>query len=523
MGYKVGRSHRWDDETRRQFFLLVDGGMSVRAAARSLGIGPDLGYLWRRQAGLSAKRAPSRVYTEQDKAEFFRRLELNRNVTAVARELGFVRVTCFKWVHQAGIYISRDAQQRKQAFLQLRAQGVARSAAASQLGVSARQASDWDRGVRQIPGGRIYPDGRVVHYNRRAGDAMAGTTSAYLHPQVRLADLERPIHPRYLDLGERELIHDLRARGVSVRGIARQLRRSASTVSRELERNSTAGAGYLPYTAQRLAVSRRPRPKDRKLLREGPLRDYTAARLARKWSPEQISHRLMKDFPGDDTMRVATETFYQAIYIHAQGALKREVRSTLRRGGISRQPRRSPAQRIPRFASPAAAIGQRDPQVQLRAVPGHWEGDLIIGAGQRSAIATLVERTTRFTLLAHLPGGRDAATVRHSLCDSVRHLPQCLRRTLTWDQGGEMAEHTAFTAATDMAVYFCEPASPWQRGSNENTNGLLRQYFPKGTDLSKHSPEHLRDVALELNERPRKVLGWDSPAERLHALLAQNQ
>ena len=520
MSPKLGRSHRWDDDTRRKFFLLVDKGSSVRAAAISLGISVDLAYKWRSETGIAAKRLPNRVYTDEDKAEFFRRLTVNRNVTAVAREMGFVRVTCFKWVHEAGIFISRDAEERKAAFFALRAEGVSRAEAARQLKINSRQSLDWDQGVRQVPGGRLYPDGRTVLYNRTSQGKMQATTSAYLNSQVTISELERTISSRYLNLAQREVIHDRRAQGTSIRQIARELGRSPSTISREIARNSTDNVGYPPYSAQRIATARRPRPKNCKLLDEGPLRDYVAQRLAKRWSPEQISRRMVKDHPNSEDMRVATETIYQAIYVHARGALKRELVSSLRRGGVERQPRKSPTQRNSRFVSPMASISERDPDVELRLVPGHWEGDLIVGSQHRSAIATMVERSSRFTLLTHLDGDHNAKTVRESLSREVQKLPRQLRQTLTWDQGTEMAEHATFAIANDMKVYFCDPASPWQRGSNENTNGLLRQYFPKGTDLSRFTEGQIEEVADELNNRPRKVLNWESPAERLQALLS---
>jgi IS30 family transposase len=241
--------------------------------------------------------------------------------------------------------------------------------------------------------------------------------------------------------------------------------------------------------------------------------------LAQRWSPEQISQRMAKDFPQDETMRVATETIYQAIYVNARGALRREMVSSLRRGGVQREPRKSPTHRTSRFVSAMTSLAERDPDVELRAVPGHWEGDLIIGSQHRSAIATMVERSSRFTLLTHLVGDHNATTVKDALVQTVQQLPRQLRQTLTWDQGAEMAEHASFAIATDMKVYLCDPASPWQRGSNENTNGLLRQYFPKGSNLARFSAEHIELVAKELNDRPRKVLDWDTPAERLRALI----
>jgi IS30 family transposase len=520
MSPKIGRSHKFDEATRRKLFLLVDKGMTVRGAALELGISPNTAYMWRSKAGVSSPRRASRNYTDQDKAEFFRRLELNRNVTAVAREMDFVRITCFKWAHDAGIYTGRDVSPKRDEFLRLRAEGIARADAARRVGAASRSAADWDLGIRQIHYGRVYPDGRIVRYNMGAAAKMKYFSSTQSYgPIVELERLDRAINPRYLALAERERIHDLRTNGMSIRSIARELDRAPSTISRELMRNTTSSVGYLPYAAQRAATIRRQRPRERKLLSEGPLRDYVSHRLAKRWSPEQICQRMVKDFPDDETMRVSTETVYQAIYVQARGALKRELVSTLRRGQSERQPRRSPTHRTSRFVSPMTSIAERPDDVELRLVPGHWEGDLIVGPLHRSAIATLVERTTRYTMLAHLDRDHNADTVRDGLISVVKGLPKSLRHTLTWDQGAEMSQHASFSMATDMKVYFCDPASPWQRGSNENTNGLLRQYFPKGTDLSKYSVEHLQSVANELNDRPRKTLEWDSPAERLSALL----
>ena len=297
------------------------------------------------------------------------------------------------------------------------------------------------------------------------------------------------------------------------------MNRSPSTISRELRRNTISVRGYLPHTAHRCSVARRARPREPKLLANADLREFVQSRLGKKWSPQQISNRLAKDFPDAPHMRVSTETIYQAIYVHARGELKREFAKQLRRGRAARKPRKHPDARRPRFIDAMLPIAQRPAEIETRQIPGRWEGDLIIGAATGSAIATLVERTSRYVMLAHLGRERSADAVRDSLINTVHQLPAALRRTLTWDQGAEMSEHRAFTIATDMQVYFCEPGSPWQRGTNENTNGLLRQYFPRGTDLSQHIAEQLQGVATELNGRPRKALDWDSPAERVAALL----
>lgn len=306
---------------------------------------------------------------------------------------------------------------------------------------------------------------------------------------------------------------------MSIRKIAAELQRSPSTISRELRRNTVSSRGYLPHAAHRASVQRRSRPREPKLLTNLRLREYVQAKLTMRWSPQQISHRLIRDFPDHSDMRVSTETIYQAIYIHARHELKRELARQLRRGRAARKPRRASDARRPRFIDPMTPITMRPPDVEFRTSPGHWEGDLIIGAGGKSAIATLVERASRFVMLGHLGSGRSADTLRDSLIATVAHLPAALRGTLTWDQGAEMAEHRAFSAATAMNVYFCDPGSPWQRGSNENTNGLLRQYFPRNSDLQAHDLARLQTVADELNTRPRPSLDWDTPTERLAALL----
>ncbi|UAJ81792.1 IS30 family transposase (plasmid) [Leifsonia sp. ZF2019] len=336
-----------------------------------------------------------------------------------------------------------------------------------------------------------------------------------------MRSLEASIHPRFLSLPERELIRDLTKAGLSLRQIASRLGRSPSTISREVRRNQLPReGGYHPYAAHRSAAARRPRPKQRKLAANPRLHSYVQQKLTLRWSPEQISRTLIREFPSDMEMRVTHETIYQDLYLQGRGQLRRGPASVLRTGRARRKPHRTLNTRRPRFADPMVMISDRPAEVEDRAVPGHWEGDLIIGAQRNSAIGTLVERSTRFLMLIHLPVDRTAESVRDGLITAVKTLPRELRRSITWDQGSEMAAHKSFTMATNMPIYFCDPASPWQRGSNENTNGLLRQYFPKGTDLSRFTATDLSNVAHELNTRPRKTLDWDTPAERLNTLLA---
>jgi IS30 family transposase len=379
---------------------------------------------------------------------------------------------------------------------------------------------------------------------------------------------------RYLSFAEREELALLRAQGHGVREIARRLGRSPSTVSRELRRNAATRGGKLEYratVAQWKAERAAKRPKAAKLAEHEQLRAYVQARLAgavsdaegrpipgpnvpwkgrrhgrradrrwvSSWSPEQISRRLRIDFPEDAAMRISHEAIYQALYIQGRGALQRELTACLRTGRALRVPRARTRQRGKHFITPEVMISQRPAEVADRAVPGHWEGDLIIGLNS-SAIGTLVERTSRFTLLLHLPpmpghspgarvkngpalAGHGAEAVRDAIAAKIATLPEKLRKSLTWDQGAELSQHAQLRIDTGLAIYFCDPRSPWQRGTNENTNGLLRQYFPKGTDISRYAEHELDAVATALNRRPRKTLGWRTPAEALDELLSLAQ
>ena len=327
---------------------------------------------------------------------------------------------------------------------------------------------------------------------------------------------------RFLSLDERIVIADGLRAGRSQRSIAAELGRPPSTVSREITHNRHPESGdYRPYAAHRRAQTRRARPKTGKIAACPELWERVQGMLDDRCSPEQISRRLRRDHPDRPELHVSHETIYQALYLQGRGELRRELARALRTGRTVRKPRRSGEARQSRFTEPMLMISDRPAEADDRAVPGHWEGDLIIGGGSTSAIGTLVERATRFVLLVHLPSRHDAETVRDSLTATMATLPELLRKSLTWDQGSEMGRHHEFSIATGMPVYFCDPHSPWQRGSNENTNGLLRQYFPKGTDLSVHTADDLAAVAAQLNRRPRKTLGWDPPAERLATLLTQ--
>ncbi|WP_442857699.1 IS30 family transposase [Amycolatopsis sp. BJA-103] len=325
---------------------------------------------------------------------------------------------------------------------------------------------------------------------------------------------------RYLSMAEREEISRGLSGDLSYREIARQLARAPSTISREVTNNGGRG-GYRAHRAESAARDRARRPKTAKLAEAGnrELRDHVQARLLQEWSPGQITARLAMEFPDRPEMRVSHETIYQSLYVQSRGALRRELTACLRTGRALRRPRKQAQARRSRIPD-LVEISERPAEAEDRAVPGHWEGDLITGAGNKSAIGTFVERSTRFVVLLHLPNGHDAIQVRDAMIEAIQTLPHQLRRSLTWDRGNEMARHADITLATDMAIYFCDPHSPWQRGSNENTNGLLRQYFPKGTNLHQHTAEDLAAVAARLNSRPRKTLDWHTPLEKLTTLLS---
>ena len=323
-----------------------------------------------------------------------------------------------------------------------------------------------------------------------------------------------------LSAEDRENIRAGLAVGESFAVIARGLGRPTSTVSREVARNGGRD-GYQGFAAERRAREMARRPKVCKLAIEGELRNFVVDGLRRCWSPEQIAARLVEEFPDRPEMRVSHETIYQSLFIQARGQFRKDLTAHLRSGRAHRKPRPTAGEAArPRRIVGMINISERPAEVEDRAVPGHWEGDLIVGPSSKSAIVTLVERSTRYVLLARLDGNHEAVTTCAALTSAIGKLPVELRRTLTWDQGSEMARHADFTIATDVKVYFCDPHSPWQRGSNENTNGLLRQYFPKGTDLSGFTQDDLDAVARELNGRPRKTLAWKTPAEKLAEVVA---
>ena len=394
----------------------------------------------------------------------------------------------------------RPQSAKRQRFTELRARGWSILAAAREVGVSRTTGNNWSRGYK------TYRNGQV-----------AGFVPALDRAAVR------QISARYLSQDERIEIADLRHAGLSIRQIAERLGRAPSTVSRELRRNATTG-GYRPFEAHRRATARRARHHRRRVETSEELRRLVAELLAQRWSPEQVSRQLRLRFPDEPTMRLCHESIYQAIYqpgspLMRPSPLAPHHRSPLRSGRDHRRAHQHAQHRRPRFEQPMLTIRHRPFDALDRSQAGHWEGDLIIGKDQGSAIGTLVERQTRLVRLLHMPY-RDSDTLHDALKARMADLPAWLLRSITWDQGTEMARHLTITRSLGAPVYFCDSHSPWQRGSNENMNGLLRDYFPKGTDLSAHSPQHLLAVENELNNRPRRILGDRAPAELFAVLLA---
>jgi transposase, IS30 family len=394
----------------------------------------------------------------------------------------------------------RPLSAKRQRFLQLREQGWSIRGAAREAGVSRASGTRWSTGYK------TYRHGVVT-----------GFVPA-LDPRAM-----RPVSARFLSQDERVEIADLRHAGLSIRQIAARLGRAPSTISRELRRNAAAG-GYRPFEAHRRAAGRRARGHPRRIENNGELCQLVTELLAQRWSPGQISRQLRQRFPGDPAMWLCHESIYQAVYqpgsvLMRPSPLAPHRRSPLRTGRDHRRAHQRAERRRPRFEQPMLTIRERPFEPLDRSEAGHWEGDLIIGKDQGSAIGTLVERQTRLVRLLHMPF-RDSDTLHGALKARLAGLPSPLLRSITWDQGTEMARHLTITRTLGVPVYFCDSHSPWQRGSNENMNGLLRDYFPKGTDLSAHPLQHLLAVENEINNRPRRTLSDRAPAELFAALLA---
>jgi IS30 family transposase len=457
MGFRKMGSNRLPESVREDFVAALRSGMSQAAAATVAGVSHTTGMKWARAAGIAPDfKHRGNRYSAAVREAFWAAMKSGASQTEASVIAGVSDHCGLVWVKQAG-YVPRT---------QVRAtDGIAE--------LSVVEVIDWQRRIRSP-----------------------------------------------LTFIERCRLEELLETGRSPERAATLMGRHKDTVNREIKRGQT-GSGYRAGVGQDAAEAHRKRPKQRKLEKDPVLLGAVLTGLEARHSPEQIAGRLREEFPDDPEKWVSHETIYQALYVQPRGELAKDVKSALRTGRIKRKPhgRNEIADRH-RFKGGMVSISERPAEAEDRAIPGHWEGDLIMGAGNTSAIGTLVERTTGFVMLLHLPGDHTAATVAAAMTAKIPEIPEILRRSLTWDQGTEMALHTTITEATGLPIYFCDPHSPWQRATNENTNGLLRQYFPKGTDLSFWGPGFLDQVAAELNARPRKRHRFRTPAEELDRLLS---
>lgn len=445
------------------------------------------------------RKCGSKGVADSVREEFLGALESGLSQSLAAVRVGVSHATGSTWARMAGIPadprhhgMRYSAGVREAFWAEMRA-GASLTQAAVSSGVSEQTGQRWVKQAGYVP--------------RTVSVELAQTDPAPRRPRAPLRFTERC------------RLEELLENGCTPVRAAELLDRHVDTVTREISRGATC-SGYRARVGQDVADLGRKRPKRRKLEDSPALLAEVVQRLKQRHSPEQIAGRLREDFPDDAEMWVSHETIYQALYVQPRGELAKEVKAALRTGRTRRKPQgRNACEGRGRLKN-MINISERPAEADDRAIPGHWEGDLIIGAGQQSAIGTLVERATGFVMLLHLPTDRTAASVATAMSAKIPEIPEVLRRSLTWDQGSEMALHTAITEATGLPIYFCDPHSPWQRGTNENTNGLLRQYFPKGTDLSLYGPGWLDEVAAELNARPRKRLNWRTPAEELDRLIS---
>lgn len=508
--------------------IALTTGRSVRSIATELGLRYDTCLAVAKGHGWLTPRAYSRI-TEEQSRQIADLVTAGSSVRAAAHTVGISEAVAYRVAMSAGVHLRQPgngitATARRVEYLRLRLSQMSQKDAATAIGITRRTALDFDKGVtksakttrreRFLPAG-----GHAKTYNRlmtmmlqRSADPAARNAQ----PQQRAhIDVTKVISSRYLSIQERERIADLHQAGAGVRAIARQLGRSPGTISKELHRNRTPNGAYGPHQAHRGAAIRRLRPKPGKLISNKRLYNYVVDKLKAHngWSPEQIMGRIQLDYPDDTTMRVSMETIYEAFYLDVKGGLGRVLGVTLPSGRTRRKPHKTVGERPKRFIDEMTMIDQRPEEVEARVVPGHWEGDLILGAGNKSAIGTLVERSSLFTTLVHINGRHDAETVCAGLKAAVLTLDERLWSSITWDQGSEMALHKSFSMDTDVDVYFAYPGRPWERGLNENTNGRIRRDFPKGTDLAVYGPEDLEFVANKMNNTPRKALGYQTPAE----------
>lgn len=523
-----GAFHSLSDEDKAGIRDLLGQGLSLRQAALRVGCNYKHAWAFAHAAELIDYRPNSGNDPLISRAITL--IHEGATVHAAAGRVGLGDTVVRKRAEKEGLVSPISHLQRRinntnerVIYLRLRLAGQPKRSAASAAGIDYRKVSIFERGVENLgkmPRRSFVPAGPAARaYNKLMNQLfhITGGIEPARRPEPQLPPGVNPyksISPRYLSHPERVAIADLRREGHSIREIARRLNRSHSSISRELRRNHSAQGPYRPEAAQLKATARRARPQLGKLMASPRLRKYVVEGLRAQWSPEEIAGRIRHDFPDDQEMRVSHETIYEAFYLEPKGRLK-DLGLSLPTGRIRRRKRSSPREDAAndRFVDKMILIDDRPEEVNERVIPGHWEGDLILGAHNKSAVITLVERVSRFVVLGHLPHRHDSTSVLHSLKASVQNLDKSVWSSITWDQGSEMAGHKAFSMATDIPIYFAHPASPWERGSNENTNGRLRRNLPKSSDLSQYSAEDLEMIANIHNHKPRKILGWKTPAE----------
>lgn len=510
-------------------------GLSVRAVARALDLNYRKALAVAHEQNWIPRRAPRKPAPNAEQcARFVQLVHDGASVRQAGEETGISPAKGYKLAVESGRFVAcptgagKDQSTRRRVeYLRLRVFGSSRQQAAKQCGIDESTAKLYDQGKVKNNGIRQFvPAGGASMAYKKFMNAMTyvdGHLPAAA-PAVPQAMLDKKISDRYLSARDRDVIQEMLCDRRSQADIARALGRSRSTISREIKAHSDAEGRYRGASAHRLSCASRLRPRQRKLDLTAPeptaLASTVQDLLNQRYSPMQISRRL-KVFHSEMTdMQVSHETIYQELYRCARGGLYREVKKALRSGRVKRKPRGQGSQsRNSRFKVPMVMISERPAEVETRMTPGHWEGDLIMGVANKSAIATLVERTSGYLMMARLEGGHSAEMVAKAVTEKMNSLPPSLKLSLTWDQGSEMALHHKITEDTGCQVYFCDPHSPWQRGTNENTNGLLRQYFPKGTDLSKHTEDDLKQVETQINNRPRERHGFLTPEEVLRDLL----
>ena len=517
----------WSNPDTTELIALIQSGMPVTTAAKQTGISPKRAFAIAYELGLVKKR---KFLTEQQRAQVVECFREEMKPTDIARKFNVDTAIIYRigiknglWHRHTGRY-SDHITSRRCHYLLLLLSGHTRTQAAEKVGYSKTTIKKIEKGIARTSRGTaaFIPTGpdaslyiRLMYFTKRT-DGFDDRAIVEL-PNDRV---DQVISSRYLSRCDREVICDLHKQGLSMRAIARRIGKNVSTVSRELKRGATeVGGAYVPSLAHRKSVVKRMRPKRRKAQINPQLMTTILEWTELAFSPQQIAGRLKVEFPDDPSMHVCHETIYQLLYALAKDGVVVNLGSKLRRGRSARRSRYG-RRKQRRFVDEMPNIADRPDDVEDRCVPGHWEGDLILGKGNRSAIATLVERSTRHVLLVPLPHRHDSAAVLAALIEAFAQVPAHLKKSLTWDQGGEMALHKPFSVLTGCPVFFCDAGSPWQRGSNENTNGLLRQFFQKGSDLSLVPVEEVKRVQDLMNNRPRKVLDFATPKECFDRLLA---